>query len=264
MAYLLPIEGAMRYGILGAFAPLPVLLVSEIAREMYLSEEFPSYHFVGPAVAFRRGDGGGHRAGRGRVRELPPQGIRARRRADGRGRKRPPSAPRTPPSARPKLAATCPRSTRRSWPGWASEDPAQGHPGDRRGDRTRDGMRLARRVAPGDDRRRGRAQSRRACYGDPGYRRGTRFVAGSEPFASGPSSRAEACNKIRPKPSSRCAPGRRDRHPARARHTRPGRSIAIGCSSSADWRIRSHWWCRPPGCAPSRRRCSSDCASSTS
>ena len=86
MAYLLPIEGAMRYGILGAFAPLPVLLVSEIAREMYLAEEFPSYHFVGPAVAFRVGMAAVIALGRGRVRQLAPQGSRARDGPDARRR----------------------------------------------------------------------------------------------------------------------------------------------------------------------------------
>jgi len=55
LAFLLPLEGALRYGLPGAFAPLPILLVSELVREMSLAEQFPAYPFSGPAVAFRVG-----------------------------------------------------------------------------------------------------------------------------------------------------------------------------------------------------------------
>ena len=66
----------MRYGILGAFAPLPILLVSEIAREMYLSRGVPELSLRRPRGRVPRWHGRGHRVGRGRVRELAPQGVR--------------------------------------------------------------------------------------------------------------------------------------------------------------------------------------------
>ncbi len=216
MAYLLPIEGAMRYGILGAFAPLPVLLISEIAREMYLSEEFPSYHFVGPAVAFRVGMAavialvaGVFASSLRKESELAAERTaaaeearparRGRRQTRSRGSPRPVRVPHGDPG------------------GGGVGGSRAGDPGDRRGGRTRDGVRLARRVAPRDDRRRG------------GARRGGRLRRPRVP-ARHPVRRGERTVRVRararaPEPAARsrggrgpaACPGRRDRHPARAR-----------------------------------------------
>jgi signal transduction histidine kinase len=184
MAYLLPIEGAMRYGILGAFAPLPVLLVSEIAREMYLSQEFPSYHFVGPAVAFRVGMA----AVIALVAGVFASSLRKEsERATDRTVAAEDAALRAEDAARREAEARRDLSAFHTaiLAGVASEDPAQGIQEiaeavgremecDSLGVlllETTDGVEEL--VAAG-------------VYGDPGYRRGTRFVAGSEPFASGP------------------------------------------------------------------------------
>lgn len=183
MAYLLPIEGAMRYGILGAFTPLPILLISEIAREMYLSEEFPSYHFVGPAVAFRVGMA----AVIALVAGVFASSLRKEsERATDRTVAAEDAALRAEDAAKREAEARRDLSAFHTaiLAGVASEDPAQGIQEiaeavgremecDSLGvlllDST-DGVEEL--VAAG-------------VYGDPGYRRGTRFVAGSEPFASG-------------------------------------------------------------------------------
>ena len=55
VAYLLPLEGAVRYGIAGALAPIPVILASEIAREASLAAALARYDFQITAVAFRVG-----------------------------------------------------------------------------------------------------------------------------------------------------------------------------------------------------------------
>jgi signal transduction histidine kinase len=183
MAYLLPIEGAMRYGILGAFAPLPVLLVSEIAREMYLSEEFPSYHFVGPAVAFRVGMAavialvaGVFASSLRKESELAAERTaaaeEAARRAD--------DAAKREAEARRDLSAFHTAILA----GVASEDPAQGiqeiaEAVGREMECDSLGVLLLETTDGAEE------LVAAGVYGDPGYRRGTRFVAGSEPFASG-------------------------------------------------------------------------------
>ena len=178
MAYLLPIEGAMRYGVLGAFAPVPVLLISEIAREAYLSQEFPAYHFVGPAVAFR--------VGMAAVIALVA-GVFASslRRESERAFERTVAAEealRREAEARRDLSAFHTAILA----GVASEDPAQGIQdiaeavGREMGCETL-GVLLLEPVPGGND-----ELVAAGVFGDPGYRRGTRFVAGSEPFASGP------------------------------------------------------------------------------
>ena len=186
MTYLLPIEGAMRFGILGAFAPLPILLVSEIAREIYLSEEFPSYHFVGPAVAFRVGMAAiialvagmfasSLRRESDRASERTLMAEEAAQRAE--------EAVRREAEARRDLHAFHTAILA----GVASEDPAQGiqeiaEAVGREMECDALGVLL---LEPGED---GGSEVlvSAGVFGDPGYRRGTRFVAGSEPFASGP------------------------------------------------------------------------------
>jgi signal transduction histidine kinase len=183
MAYLLPIEGALRYGLFGAFAPVPILLVSEIARERFLAQEFPGYHFVGPAVAFR--------VGMAAVIALVA-GMFAnslRREADH-------AAERTvmaeEAAARAEEAARREAEARRDLSafhtailaGVASEDPAAGVQAiaeavgreiecDALGILLLEGG-----VGAGEE------LVAAGVYGDPGYLRGTRFTAGTEPFAS--------------------------------------------------------------------------------
>jgi signal transduction histidine kinase len=55
IAYLLPLEGAVRYGLAGALVPIPLILVSEIAREAWVDTSFALYRFQATAVAFRVG-----------------------------------------------------------------------------------------------------------------------------------------------------------------------------------------------------------------
>ena len=184
MAYLLPIEGAMRYGILGAFAPLPVLLVSEIAREMYLSEEFPSYHFVGPAVAFRVGMAavialvaGVFASSLRKESELAAERTAAAEEAAQRAE----DAVKREAEARRDLSAFHTAILA----GVASEDPAQGiqeiaEAVGREMECDSLGVLLLESADGVEE------LVAAGVYGDPGYRRGTRFVAGSEPFASGP------------------------------------------------------------------------------
>ena len=185
MAYLLPIEGAMRYGILGAFAPLPVLLVSEIAREMYLAEEFPSYHFVGPAVAFRVGMA----AVIALVAGVFASSLRKEaEHATDRTLAAEEAALRAEEAARREAEARRDLSAFHTaiLAGVASEDPAQGiqeiaEAVGREMECDALGVLL---LETGE----GGAEELVAAgvYGDPGYRRNTRFIAGSEPFASGP------------------------------------------------------------------------------
>ena len=184
MAYLLPIEGAMRYGILGAFAPLPVLLVSEIAREMYLSEEFPSYHFVGPAVAFRVGMA----AVIALVAGVFASSLRKEsERAADRTLAAEEAALRAEDAARREAEARRDLSAFHTaiLAGVASEDPAQGiqeiaEAVGREMECDALGVLLLETGEGGME-----ELVSAGVYGDPGYRRGTHFVAGSEPFASG-------------------------------------------------------------------------------
>ncbi len=55
IAYILPLEGAIRYGVPGALAPVGVTLVSESLRELYLTTLFPHHAFMTTALAFRVG-----------------------------------------------------------------------------------------------------------------------------------------------------------------------------------------------------------------
>ena len=184
MAYLLPIEGAMRYGILGAFAPLPVLLISEIAREMYLAEEFPSYHFVGPAVAFRVGmaavialvAGVFASSLRKEAEHATDRTIAAEEAA-----LRAEEAAKREAEARRDLSAFHTAILA----GVASEDPAQGiqeiaEAVGREMECDSLGVLLLETGEGGSE-----ELVAAGVYGDPGYRRNTRFIAGSEPFASG-------------------------------------------------------------------------------
>jgi signal transduction histidine kinase len=57
IAYVLPLEGAIRYGVPGALAPVAVNLASEVVREQYLVERFPGHPYMLTAVAFRVGIG---------------------------------------------------------------------------------------------------------------------------------------------------------------------------------------------------------------
>jgi signal transduction histidine kinase len=57
IAYVLPLEGSIRFGLLGALAPVLVNLVSELLRESYLVERFLGHRYMVTAVAFRVGIG---------------------------------------------------------------------------------------------------------------------------------------------------------------------------------------------------------------
>jgi signal transduction histidine kinase len=57
IAYVLPLEGAVRYGLAGALWPVLVNLVSELLREAYLVDRFPGHPYMVTAVAFRVGIG---------------------------------------------------------------------------------------------------------------------------------------------------------------------------------------------------------------
>ncbi|HEX9236928.1 MAG TPA: hypothetical protein VF972_11680, partial [Actinomycetota bacterium] len=55
--YMLPLEGALRYGLPGALGLAGVGLASELGREGYLAARFAGYHYELGAVAFRAGIG---------------------------------------------------------------------------------------------------------------------------------------------------------------------------------------------------------------
>ncbi len=185
IAYLLPIEGAMRYGLVGALVPLPILLVSEIARELYLAEQFPTYRFVGSAVSFRVGmaavialAAGMFASSLGRERD----------RANERTAEAEEAAQQAEEAARREAEARRDLSAFHTaiLAGVAAEDPAEGMQaiaeavGRELGCESL-GVLL---LEPGED---GSEQLVSAgVYGDPGYDRGTRFVAGSEPFGTAP------------------------------------------------------------------------------
>lgn len=57
IAYVLPLEGSLRYGLPGALAPVMVNLASELLRESYLVDRFPGHRYMVTAVAFRVGIG---------------------------------------------------------------------------------------------------------------------------------------------------------------------------------------------------------------
>ena len=221
---------------------------------MYLSQEFPSYHFVGPAVAFRVGMA----AVIALVAGVFASSLRKEsERATDRTVAAEEAALRAEDAARREAEARRDLSAFHTaiLAGVASEDPAQGIQEiaeavgremecDSLGVlllETTDGVEEL--VAAG-------------VYGDPGYRRGTRFVAGSEPFASGPEL---ARPSLRQDPAEAVVPlrARRRRRSASCTNagTSPARSTGTGSCSSAGWRTRSRWSCRPRGCAPGRRRC---------
>ncbi|MEW6059334.1 MAG: HAMP domain-containing sensor histidine kinase [Actinomycetota bacterium] len=55
LAYLLPLEGAIRYHLVGALIAVGVSIVSEPLRELYTVERFETYAFQPAAVTFRVG-----------------------------------------------------------------------------------------------------------------------------------------------------------------------------------------------------------------
>jgi signal transduction histidine kinase len=55
LGYLLPLEGAARYGVPGAIAASVVFGMAELGREVYLSYQFPRHDFDQPAFLFRTG-----------------------------------------------------------------------------------------------------------------------------------------------------------------------------------------------------------------
>ncbi len=55
LAYLLPLEGAVRYRVVGALIPVALNLVSEPLRELYVTVRYPLHHYLSTAVAFRLG-----------------------------------------------------------------------------------------------------------------------------------------------------------------------------------------------------------------
>ncbi len=55
VAYILPLEGAVRYGLAGALVPAGVNLFSEVLRELYLHDLVSAHRFMASAVAFRVG-----------------------------------------------------------------------------------------------------------------------------------------------------------------------------------------------------------------
>ncbi|HEX7464932.1 MAG TPA: ATP-binding protein [Actinomycetota bacterium] len=55
LAYLLPLEGAIRYQLVGALIAVAVSIVSEPLRELYMVRRFEPYEFQTAAVTFRVG-----------------------------------------------------------------------------------------------------------------------------------------------------------------------------------------------------------------
>jgi signal transduction histidine kinase len=55
IGYLLPLEGAARYGVLGGIAAAVVFGVAELGRESYLVDRFLRHEFDRPALFFRAG-----------------------------------------------------------------------------------------------------------------------------------------------------------------------------------------------------------------
>jgi len=185
LAYLLPIEGAVRYGMLGAFLPLPLILASEIARELSLAATYPRYAYSWSAVA--------NRVGMGAVIALVA-GMFAnslRREADRaaeRTRLAEQAAHLAERSAEREAEARRDLSAFHTaiLAGVAAEDPAQGMQaiaeavGKELGCDAL-GVLLLEPIEGGSD-----GLVAVGVFGDPGYARGTRFVSGSEPLGAGP------------------------------------------------------------------------------
>ena len=178
MAYLLPIEGAIRYGMAGALAPLSVILLSELGRELFLTTEFPRYEFATPDVSFRVGMAAvvavvsGMFAGSLR-REAERASERTAMAEEAAGREA--QAQRDLSAFHTAILA-----------GVAAEDPAEGIQaiteavGRELGCEAL-GVLL---LEPGEGG--GEQLVSAGVFGDPGYGRGTRFVGGTEPFNTGP------------------------------------------------------------------------------
>lgn len=185
LAYLLPIEGAVRFGMPGAFVPLPLLLASELARELSLSETFARYTFSGSAVASR--------VGMGAVIALVAGMFASslRREADR-------AADRTLLAER--AAHLAEESARRETEarrdlvafhtailaGAAAEDAGEGMQAiaeavGRELGCDALGVLLLEPIEGGTEQ-----LVAAGVYGEPGYARGTRFVGGSEPLGAGP------------------------------------------------------------------------------
>jgi signal transduction histidine kinase len=185
IAYLLPIEGAARFGMLGAFIPLPLLLVSEFARELSLSAAFPRYAFSWSAVANRVGMGAVIALVAGMFADsLRREADRAAERtvlAERAAHLAEESAKRET-EARRDLAAFHTAILA----GVAAEDPGEGMQAiteavGRELECDALGVLLLESIDGGD-----KQLVAAGVYGDPGYARGTRFVGGSEPLGAGP------------------------------------------------------------------------------
>jgi signal transduction histidine kinase len=185
IAYLLPIEGAIRYGMAGALAPLSVILLSELGRELFLAAEFPRYEFATPDVSFRVGMAavvavvsgmfaGSLRREAQRASERTAMAEEAARLAEEAAR-REAQAQRDLSAFHTAILA-----------GVAAEDPAEGIQaiteavGRELGCEAL-GVLL---LEPGEGG--GEQLVSAGVFGDPGYSRGTRFVSGAEPFKAGP------------------------------------------------------------------------------
>jgi signal transduction histidine kinase len=55
LGYLIPLEGAVRYQLVGALLPVLLAMALEPLRELYVSRRFPTHVYEGAAVAFRIG-----------------------------------------------------------------------------------------------------------------------------------------------------------------------------------------------------------------
>ncbi len=264
MAYLLPIEGAMRYGLLGAFAPLPGPAHLGDRPGDVPGRGVPELSLRGPRGRVPRGHGRRHRAGRGRVRELAPQGVRTRHRSDARGRGSGAVERRKRLGERPRRDATCRRSTRRSWPA----SPRRTRPrGSRRSPRRSDGRWSATPsgcCCSRPAREAWRSWSPRACTATPATAAAPVSSRGASRSRRDRSWHGRACVRTRPRRWCRCGPARPSSASCTSAATNRDPSTgSASCRSDAS-PTRSHWSCRPHGCAPARRRCSSGCGSSTS
>ena len=185
IVYLLPIEGAMRYGMAGALAPLSVILLSELGRELSMAAEFPRYAIATSDVSFRVGMAaviavmsgmfaGSLRREAERATERTAMAEEAARLAEeAAGREA--QAQRDLSAFHTAILA-----------GIAAEDPADGIQaiaeavGRELGCHAL-GVLLLEPVEGG-----GEQLVSAGVFGDPGYGRGTRFVGGAEPFDAGP------------------------------------------------------------------------------